>query len=222
MFGPESQAESSTAEEVRRRDRLRDPYAWQEAAEGLRLYLLEVSEPYLTKYADRLSIHVQSILRGADATSERERSLGVLEPTLPQFMLRFPDSRVMVLRPAERFFPPKDVIDTEQTNWNQWSILTLNSGSESSDDLDRLPLFQVTDANGADRLSVRRALTGWTSQLASLAQYFGKHRQPRLVFSMAAMQFRTHLELDRRPQIPFSDLVHSMFRSLPNEGMTGR
>ena len=55
----------------------------------------------------------------------------------------------------------------------------------------------------------------------SLAQYFGKCRQPLLLFSMAAMQFRTHEDLDLPPRIPFSELVHSMFRSLPDDGTTG-
>jgi len=45
MFGLERDAEPASAEEVRRRDRLRDPYAWQEAAERLLKYLIDVSEP---------------------------------------------------------------------------------------------------------------------------------------------------------------------------------
>ena len=222
MFGPESQTELAGAEEVRRRDRLHDPYAWQEAAEGLLRYLIDVREPYWSKYADTLPRPIYTLLRNAVETIDLKQSMGVLEPTLPRFMLRFQDNRVMVLRPAECFFRPTDVGHSDHTYLNQWTILSLNSGSESSDDLDGLSLFQVTDANSMDRLSIRRALKNWTSQLASLAQYFGKRHQAALVFSMAAMQFRTHAELDLIPQIPFSDLVHSMFQSFPDEGITGR
>jgi hypothetical protein len=94
----------------------------------------------------------------------------------------------------------------------------LDSQSPSSLDLDGLALFQAAEANSADEPSVRRALKSWTSQLVSLAQYFGKRHQTLLVFSMAAMQFRTHEELGFLPRISFADLVLSMFRSHADKG----
>jgi hypothetical protein len=113
------------------------------------------------------------------------------------------------------FFAAEDVFDSSRTEFDDWLILELNPRSESSQGLDQLPLFEAADAHSDDQQSIRRALKNWTSQLVSLGQYFGKHRQASLVFSIAAMQFRIHHELGLSPQVAFSELVHSMLRSLP-------
>jgi hypothetical protein len=214
MFGPESDAEPVRVEEVLRRDRLHDPFAWQDAAKGLLTYLYQVSEPFWIHYQTALLEPVRAAVQDARDTADFDTAAGFLEPTLPQFMLRFHDGRVMVLQPAECFFPARDVIDSQPANLNQWSILELDPQSPSSLDLDGLSLFQAAEANSADGPSVRRALKSWTSQLVSLAHYFGQRRQTLLVFAMAAMQFRTHQELGILPRISFANLVLSLFRSL--------
>lgn len=218
LFGPESAGEPASRKEVLRRDRLDDPFAWQDAATGLVTYLDWVSEPYWAQHQAALAQPARAAIQQARDTADFATAAAVLEPTLPQWMLRFLDGRLLVLQPAECFFPAPEVIASTSANLNQWSILQLDSQSPSALELEGLSLFEAGEANSADGLRVRRALKRWTSQLVSLAQHFGKRRQPLLVFAVAAMQFRTHEELGFRPRLGFADLVVSLSRSLADKG----
>ena len=131
MFDADGFAGAASAEELRRRDRLQDPFAWQEAAAGLWKYLGFVSGPYWTEYEDTLSEHARKLIRNAADANNFEKVPSVLERTLPEFMLRFQDNRVMVLRPMECFFPPRDLIESRYTDLNEWSVLKLNADSGS-------------------------------------------------------------------------------------------
>jgi hypothetical protein len=226
MFGSESVSEPRSAEEVRCRDSLQDPYDWQGAALGLWEFLAALSRSYWLRHENDLSNRYPPqagtairLAFGNEATfwPDSWEWVRALEPTLPHFMIRLHSDRVMTLEPALRFFPTADLLDVSATPvLGRWSLIRLHPGSASACHLDQLPLFSAPLADGEPgATSHHRVLRNWLGQLVFLAGCFGRHRQAPLVFAMAAMQYHMHEELELPRGLSFPDLLGSMFRNYP-------
>jgi hypothetical protein len=220
MLGSERTPRS--AEEVRRRDSLDDPYQWRPAAEGLRDYLLCVGRRCLEEHADaprsvlvvKEAEAVSSAFRDGPAVASWQADLlNAIEPVVPQFMIRFASCEVLALDPVVRFFPSSDVDGlTKLRTPRDWSRLGLVPGSRSASHLDQLPLFDPGERDVSDDLHVRGLLRDWLSVPLHLARLFGRRKHYPLVFSMAAFTYSMYRELEFTRAVPFPELLRSAFR----------
>ena len=221
-FGSEIAPDS--AEEVRRRDSLEDPYSWRCAAVGLRDYLVSVGRRYLDEYRDvpkrvlsaKEADSVSSAFAHGPSTPWEETVLDVLEPVVPQFMIRWAHSDLLVFDPVMCFFPNSDVVGHNELGIpKDWSILGLSAGSPSTICLNQLQLFEPSDRDGTDDEQARSVLRDWLSVSFHLAQLFGRRRHYPLAFSMAAFQHHTQSSLAFGRVLSFPDLLRSIFRGVP-------
>lgn len=221
LFGSEKPPES--AEEVHLRDSLEDPYCWRCAAERLRDSLFSIGRRYLDKYPDapksvlpakEADTVFSAFVRGSSTPWEGEL-LDVLEPIVPQFMIRWAPSELLVFSPVMCFFPNTDVVGhNDMRSPKEWSILGLLAGSTSVIYLNQLQLFEPGDLDGTGDEQVRSVLRDWLSVPLRIAQLFGRRRHYPLVFSMAAFQHHTQSELAFGRVLSFPDLLRSMFRGV--------
>ncbi len=226
QFGSEDIPEPETAEEVHLIDSLRDPYCWKPAAESVGDFLRSVGRSTWIDYRKELTSVLPSQATTAvrcafedpsSAGSVSEQWLGCLEPAVPHFVVCLAGHELLALNPVCSFFPAGDVLEeTREPVFRDWSFFKLCPGSASARFLGRLPLFRVSDAGaGPAATRSRRALRSWVSQLVMLAQEFQRRREPALMFCMAALQYRTHEELELPRSLSFPELVQAMFRSYP-------
>jgi len=149
----------------------------------------------------------------SSATVRAGELLNALEPTVPQFMIWCAHSEVLVLDPVVRFFPNRDVDGLAKIRKVEgWSRLDLLRGSTSAVHLNQLSLFDPGECDVSDDLHVRGVLRDWLSIPLHLAQFFGLRRHYPLVFSLAAFMHQMHRELKFAREVPFPELLRSMFR----------
>lgn len=224
MFGSERAPES--AEEVRRRDSLEDPYRWRPAAERLRDYLVWVGQQCLEEYPDapggvlppEEAEAVHAAFRDSPFAAMREGALVIaLEPVVPRFLIRLTPFEVLALDPVASFFPSSDTEGhIELRVPRDWLRVGLLPESMSASHLDQLPLLDRSDRGAADDVDVRGLIRDWLSVPLHLARLFGRRKQLPLVFSMAALTFRMHRELEFAREVPFGEIVRSMCRGVLN------
>jgi hypothetical protein len=226
MFGSERLPELLSAEEVRGRDSLQDPFAWHPAAEALWAFLTSLSHSFWlnqehelnNRYPPRAAAAIrQAFANPAPVWPDAEEWVHVLEPALPHFLVRFSPAEVMTLQPLLCFFPVKDVVAAATAHvLGSWLTVKLNPASASAKHLNQLPVFSAADGE-ARGTGPRRALRSWLGEVVYLAQSFSRRKQAPLVFALAVMNYRTHEELGLLRRLSFPELVQSMFRSFPSD-----